>query len=1353
MHNTCVSSTISLRYKGSLSFSFNDCSYLLNDRFERYPLSLSPSPSQSSCCPCCANSLYRVSINPSLLYGLKQSTLIQRSASRRLLILRGGDHCGYRFPVHDVHQNCSYGNSCSLKERSVSGRRGRLGQGRFGCMVAEERSERHRSSVVDDAEAMLSLLTEEMVQYSDVGERNDRSSRRLQVEKRGNAGGNCNKGKKKNVGSGLLGINPRCEFESITSQSRDYDYRQNEDEQKEHKGDILRDKNSRVRKQGSSCSSYYSFSSSGEFESDNEVQVKREGSMGGSSSGYKRDPKDRGEVTSNGDASEGHRVVLKQENTAVGHTTSSDFESDWRKKSEKKLNEESIEQTKSRKESSQKHSRLIEVCESDYGKVSGYHKQYDDREEKSTLAVNIDEGTRQRYSQTGQRVAGESKSRVKYKQFTEMPEIHGSDIEMTSSSRKQFKGKEENLSGTGSLVRERRDEHHKTAGHIRQDEYSRKSEQVAKASEIEEINIRRISSSQRLSETRAKNREDNSSVVLSSVWDTQEQHHQAAQWASRRKPQQLIEISDTHAVDIENVSSSHKQSDTRLKKQEENSNLIFISCPEANEQHFQTDQKAIGQMESGRESHDVTNISTVHSSDAETVANAQRASEKRMSSQEIYSTSVLKSVEETRERYKLIDERVLQVESRKESELPTKALSISEGMLKEASSSQASLHLKPQPTMQQIGADERVKISSQEIVMAAPPQLAERGPLHVKSASGIATQESSSKYLESGNSASHTHLQVSSPALQQEKHDGTRGDETYGMPLNFISHEDALGSADRLQKSSTHFVGEFIEKARNEVSISEFQKEKKTAERMLVSKGEKSQFGSGDSQTMEHESRRSSRGSGTKGPADEMWDVTDPSIQEPPKTTDQKEEPPKTVSEGTTTTGNAIVKRTGRSLWNIIGDIVRLRWSSRTETHNAAVKSGGKSSSNHSASSEVWFSGHEPDENYDENVKKEKRSTPQEPTSADQQQVGKIPAHSQGQGSSSISSNDKIRYVGVDTLSSSGILESGSASKNISLASGEETVGSKDDGKNFQGNSTGTSIAGSSFPSPARCIKSSVIEEISEAGKTDVSGSGLMVPMEQPISTHLSEVPRTEGKDGELKRRKLQRNNQVLKDRFDELEEAYKIDIEQRKFDEIFMREALLEAKKAADNWEVPVGAVLVQRGKIIARGCNLVEELRDSTAHAEMICIREASNLLQTWRLSETTLYVTLEPCPMCAGAILQARIDTVVWGAPNKLLGADGSWIRLFPNGVGGDGVEPTDKPAAPVHPFHPKMTVRRGVLASECADVMQQFFQLRRRKKEKNPEPPTPPTPPSCLPISNHPSKLVTKIHDVFNFMFCL
>ncbi|WVZ98218.1 hypothetical protein U9M48_043686 [Paspalum notatum var. saurae] len=240
-------------------------------------------------------------------------------------------------------------------------------------------------------------------------------------------------------------------------------------------------------------------------------------------------------------------------------------------------------------------------------------------------------------------------------------------------------------------------------------------------------------------------------------------------------------------------------------------------------------------------------------------------------------------------------------------------------------------------------------------------------------------------------------------------------------------------------------------------------------------------------------------------------------------------------------------------------------------------------------------------------------------------------------------------------------------------------------------------------------------------------------------------VTKTIRKDVELKKRMFQRNKQVLKETFDEWEEAYRHDAEQRKADELFMREALLEAQRAADIWEVPVGAVLVQNGEIIARGCNLVEDLRDSTAHAEIVCIREASNKLKTWRLADTTLYVTLEPCAMCAGAILQARIDAVVWGAPNKLLGADGSWVRLFP----GDGQTSTEtmhqgQATGPVHPFHPKIAIRRGVLSAECSEIMQQFFQLRRQKKQK---------PQSPARTHHHPVKFFSKMHHMFGTIFCL
>ncbi len=155
------------------------------------------------------------------------------------------------------------------------------------------------------------------------------------------------------------------------------------------------------------------------------------------------------------------------------------------------------------------------------------------------------------------------------------------------------------------------------------------------------------------------------------------------------------------------------------------------------------------------------------------------------------------------------------------------------------------------------------------------------------------------------------------------------------------------------------------------------------------------------------------------------------------------------------------------------------------------------------------------------------------------------------------------------------------------------------------------------------------------------------------------------------------------------------------------MRQALVLARDAAAAGEVPVGAVLVAGGRVLAWAHNRSAALCDPTAHAEMLCIRTAAAQLGgSHALAGATLYCTLEPCAMCAGALLQARVGTLVYGAPNPLVGADGSWARL----LGGGG--PGDAPAAPrPHAFHPRITVRRGVLQDDCAAVMRDFFRVRR------------------------------------------
>lgn len=146
-----------------------------------------------------------------------------------------------------------------------------------------------------------------------------------------------------------------------------------------------------------------------------------------------------------------------------------------------------------------------------------------------------------------------------------------------------------------------------------------------------------------------------------------------------------------------------------------------------------------------------------------------------------------------------------------------------------------------------------------------------------------------------------------------------------------------------------------------------------------------------------------------------------------------------------------------------------------------------------------------------------------------------------------------------------------------------------------------------------------------------------------------------------------------------------------------FMKEALAEAKKALAKEEVPVGAVLVWEGKVIARGHNQVELLQDATAHAEMLCLTSGASVLENWRLAGTTLYCTLEPCPMCAGAILASRVERLVWGAPDLRLGANGSWIDLF----------------AMNHPMH-SLEVTPRVLEEEAAFLMRSFFETMRAKK---------------------------------------
>ncbi len=147
------------------------------------------------------------------------------------------------------------------------------------------------------------------------------------------------------------------------------------------------------------------------------------------------------------------------------------------------------------------------------------------------------------------------------------------------------------------------------------------------------------------------------------------------------------------------------------------------------------------------------------------------------------------------------------------------------------------------------------------------------------------------------------------------------------------------------------------------------------------------------------------------------------------------------------------------------------------------------------------------------------------------------------------------------------------------------------------------------------------------------------------------------------------------------------------------MLEAIRQAKRAADKEEVPVGAVIVHKNKIIARAHNQIETLKDPTAHAEMIAITEAANSLQTKWLSECRIYVTIEPCSMCAGALVLARIAEIIYGADDPKTGACGSVLNIVNN-----------------KKLNHQIDIRKGVLKTECASLLSEFFKQKRAKGKK-------------------------------------
>jgi len=155
--------------------------------------------------------------------------------------------------------------------------------------------------------------------------------------------------------------------------------------------------------------------------------------------------------------------------------------------------------------------------------------------------------------------------------------------------------------------------------------------------------------------------------------------------------------------------------------------------------------------------------------------------------------------------------------------------------------------------------------------------------------------------------------------------------------------------------------------------------------------------------------------------------------------------------------------------------------------------------------------------------------------------------------------------------------------------------------------------------------------------------------------------------------------------------------IKRQNLDEKYMRMALEEAKEAGRRGEVPVGAILIKGDRVFAKDHNRCIELSDPTAHAEILVLRKAGKVLGNYRLNNTVMYVTVEPCPMCASAMVHGRISQLVFGTPEPKFGAVESKFRIFQNNA-----------------LNHKVKVRKGVLEKECAEILKTFFKYRRTSK---------------------------------------
>lgn len=1077
---------------------------------------------------------------------------------------------------YEVPFSVSDGRICNCSE----GRRFRR-----CCMISDGDCEFDKSDGFDEediAEAMISLIREgfgkqEKIRSSkrvEVGnqrkygakETNLSSSRRVELEKRARRGvedkrlssfekirldrkGENDREERKSNKFSSLNSKQNNKVGSIAVELRKDGYRLNGDQLVHSRGDTQG-----LRKEGSTCSSYYSFSPSEDIEDDAEVEDKNVQFVEESSSGYrynsvsdvgeKLDGQVKEEFKRQRDDDKG-----REEESGLGDSTVGN-RANWhlRKNSEKKLSDVSTRVTSSVSETSEMNSNR-----------SSSKKKFIDKEEELKMAVTSNEQSKQ-YVVPGKKVGGVSMNEGK--RLTEVSEIRHSNAEEISRSQKRLTSNNEILELDTKLIKKASNKNHETVRPVLQEKSSRRSssfQQLLGISEDRKTERERISYQTSQSDA-VINASESTDVHVTSNQEVEERHHQIGNHAigEMDSRQKLLHLGVISVIKEGNTNTSVSSSEIRTQNKEQNIASVHESTLVAKGIKSSTDQKASQRVISRKGSRDATNISVAHGTDKISATYSEKAFENRIFKQETNKSLVEKTVKETIIRNSRNNDRVVQTESGKEAKSHV-----------EKSKVQGSINLSSQSSYQGIGGKVEENKSSQAVLMPPPSQLVARDPLRIDSTNEMASQVVSRRT--SGRSSSDPYMESGgSPALHRKPHRGSGTEESSGETIYLITPNDTLGSADRLERSSAQFVGEFMEKSRNELSISKIQTEENTSEIDLLHEEKHGQNNSVDNQMKDHDSRLSSESSGTKGPSDEMWHVMDSTTERPPKPDDP---------EICTQSENAIVKKSGRSLWNVISDIVRLRWNSRGETSDLALRSGGRNSPNESVSNETWFSGREHEET--DNTKMG-RTTDPEFTS-----LGRLEEPNPSAQGQDLSDDKKPKsiYYEVDTSSSPNVMETKPFGGTLSV-SGEVIL---TDGRKVDVISSGLDMEKSSLPqSPQGARRSPIMEETSRSGKTEGFASSSTEQLGHSSDATLPEISTTGTKDGEVKQRKLHRNKQVLRDRFDEWEEAFVIETEQRKIDEMFMREALAEAKKAADTWEVPVGAVLVKHGKIIARGWNL---------------------------------------------------------------------------------------------------------------------------------------------------------------------